>query len=470
MTYAMTKPCHCRPQRTKRRPTETVHWATVNVFGRANRECRRSPGFTIGPERLEPKITPLDPRNPQQLRNTGQTKDDGARGNRTAIRFIRALLFGLLLFAVGMAALSAASFAQIGVSITIGPPPLPVYEQPPCPGEGYIWTPGYWAYDYDYGDYYWVPGTWVMVPEVGLLWTPGYWGWGGGSFVFYEGYWGPRIGFYGGIDYGYGYFGEGYEGGRWDNGRFFYNRAVNNVNVTNIHNVYNTTVINNTTVNRVSYNGGNGGINVRPRPEEEAAAHERHIPPAALQTQHVQAARADPQLRASVNQGKPPVAATPKPGAFSDRAVVPAKQAGGPYNPPPNRAPGEPGANTPVPRPENNVARPSSAVHPNDLPPAARPSAPNTGTPKLDQKYQQQREKQFAKQDQERQKLEQKQEQEHQRLTQQNANEARKQQVEQQHQQQTQQLQQKQEKEQQKSQAKQPPERPNQSKPPKEKP
>ena len=64
---------------------------------------------------------------------------------------------------------------------------------------------------------------------------------------------------------------NGYEGGRWDNGRFFYNRSVNNVNVTNIHNVYNTTVINNTTVNRVSYNGGNGGINARPTPEQEAA-------------------------------------------------------------------------------------------------------------------------------------------------------------------------------------------------------
>src|SRR5712692_2074374 len=176
-----------------------------------------------------------------------------------------------------------------GVLIIIAPPALPVYEQPLCPSEGYLWIPGYWAYGDD--DYYWVPGTWVMPPEVGLLWAPGYWGWGGDRFIFYEGYWGPRVGFYGGIVYGFGYFGHGYEGGRWDNGRFFYNRSVNNVNITNIHNVYNTTVINNTTVNRISYNGGNGGINERPRPEEEAAAHERHIPPAAVQTQHAQAAR-----------------------------------------------------------------------------------------------------------------------------------------------------------------------------------
>ena len=151
-----------------------------------------------------------------------------------------------------------------------------------------------------------VPGTWVEAPEVGVLWTPGYWAWRRDGFFFNEGYWGPHIGFYGGIVYGFGYFGEGYEGGRWDNGRFFYNRSVNNVNVTEIHNVYNTTVINNTTtVNRVSYNGGNGGINARPRSADEMAARDRHIPPVSVQAQHVQAARTNPQLRASVNRGKP---------------------------------------------------------------------------------------------------------------------------------------------------------------------
>src|SRR6266704_3339700 len=174
------------------------------------------------------------------------------------IPFIRSLLLVLVVIFV-----SAAAFSQVGISITFGPPALPVYEQPLCPQEGYIWTPGYWAYDYDDGDYYWVPGTWVLVPEVGFLWTPGYWAWVDDSFVFYEGYWGPHVGFYGGIVYGFGYFGVGYEGGRWENGQFYYNRSVNNVNITNIYNVYNTTVINNTAVNRVSYNGGNGGINAR---------------------------------------------------------------------------------------------------------------------------------------------------------------------------------------------------------------
>ena len=83
-------------------------------------------------------------------------------------------------------------------------------------GRVIIWTPGYWAYANDYDDYYWVPGTWVMAPEPGLLWTPAYWGWGGNGYVFYQGYWGQQVGFYGGISYGYGYFGEGYQG---DGGR-----------------------------------------------------------------------------------------------------------------------------------------------------------------------------------------------------------------------------------------------------------
>jgi hypothetical protein len=85
----------------------------------------------------------------------------------------------LLLFVMVMLALPV-SFAQVRISVNFAPPDLPVYDQPPCPDEGYIWIPGYWGWDGD--DYYWVPGTWVMAPEVGLLWTPGYWGWGGDSF------------------------------------------------------------------------------------------------------------------------------------------------------------------------------------------------------------------------------------------------------------------------------------------------
>jgi len=163
--------------------------------------------------------------------------------------------------------ISVSSFGQGAVAVTIAPPELPVYEQPICPEEGYLWTPGYWAWDEDYGDYYWVPGTWVPAPEVGFLWTPGYWAWGGRGFTFYEGYWSYQVvGFYGGINYGHGYFGRGFEGGHWDNGRFFYNRSVNNVDVTIIHNVYESPV-NIGNASRVSHNGGEGGIDALPTPQ-----------------------------------------------------------------------------------------------------------------------------------------------------------------------------------------------------------
>jgi hypothetical protein len=100
---------------------------------------------------------------------------------------------------------------------------------------------------------------------------------------------------------------------------------VNNISTTNITNVYNKTVINNVTVNRVSYNGGNGGVRAQPTPAEEAATRERHIAVTPAQSQHDQTARSTPELRASRNQGHPPIAATPRPATFSGPGVVPAK-------------------------------------------------------------------------------------------------------------------------------------------------
>ena len=94
-------------------------------------------------------------------------------------------------------------------SVNVPPPELPVYDQPPIPGDGYVWTPGYWAWGDDIQDYYWVPGTWVPAPEPEYLWTPGYWAATGVAFFWHPGYWGPHVGFYGGVNYGYGYGGRG---------------------------------------------------------------------------------------------------------------------------------------------------------------------------------------------------------------------------------------------------------------------
>jgi hypothetical protein len=353
------------------------------------------------------------------------------------LRVLRSLLLALILLSI-----PTPSSSQVRITVAFGPPALPVYEQPLCPGDGYIWTPGYWAWEPDDEDYYWVPGTWVLAPEVGFLWTPPYWAWENGAYVFYDGYWGPHVGFYGGVVYGFGYFGYGFVGGRWDNRRFFYNRSVTNINIVNIHNVYEQRV-ENVTINHISYNGGPGGISARPRREDEIAARDRHISPAPVQRQHFEAARANRELRASANHGRPPVAATFRPGDFHERAV-PAREAGAPYNPPPNR-----GRNRPA-----GKGRAGPAAHPKDLPPVERPGPPNTGNANRDRKYQQQQEKLFSRQEHERQKLDQQQEREHQRLAKQNANEARRQQVEQRHQQQTEQLQQRHQQQQQRLQEK----------------
>jgi hypothetical protein len=198
--------------------------------------------------------------------------------------------------------------------VNIAPPPLPIYEQPPIPAPGYIWAPGYWAYDYAFG-YYWVPGTWVMAPYVGALWTPGYWGWNDTAYVFYPGYWGLSVGYYGGIDYGFGYTGIGYYGGYWDNGAFYYNTAVNRVGSVNITTVYNKTVIENTTATRASFNGPNG-VAAQPTAAQLAAAHERRTGPVSAQVRQQTLASHNQALRASVNHGTPAITATPRAGVF----------------------------------------------------------------------------------------------------------------------------------------------------------
>jgi hypothetical protein len=231
-----------------------------------------------------------------------------------SIGSIRLLILALVLLA------SASSFGaevSVGVSIQVGPPELPVYEQPECPASGYLWAPGYWAYGPD--GYYWVPGTWVAAPRPGLLWTPGYWGWARSGYFWHEGYWGPHVGFYGGIRYGFGYTGNGFSGGYWKSGAYCYNRAVTNVNVTVVHNTYTKTVVNNTAVGRVSFNGGAGGTLAKPNARELVAARESHVPATAEQMQHRQTAGSDRELLASANHGQP---------ALAKRASAPAAKEG----------------------------------------------------------------------------------------------------------------------------------------------
>jgi hypothetical protein len=209
--------------------------------------------------------------------------------------------------------------AQIGVSVSIhlAPPALPVYVQPPLPAPGYLWTPGYWSYG-DAG-YYWVPGVWVQPPSAGVLWTPGYWGFAGGVYGWHAGYWGPHIGFYGGVNYGFGYGGVGFFGGEWRGGAFAYNSAVANFGGVHVTNVYeNRTIVTQNTIvnaNHTCFNGG-AGIVSRPTAIEMQAASEQHIQPTANQVQHQNFAAQDRSQLASVNHGSPATTATSNVNAY----------------------------------------------------------------------------------------------------------------------------------------------------------
>jgi hypothetical protein len=235
----------------------------------------------------------------------------------------------ITLLAVAYPAASFAGFFGVGVTVGFAPPPLPVYVQPPCPAPGYIWTPGFWAYSADDQDYYWVPGTWVVARTFGWLWTPGYWGLIDAEYVWHEGYWGPHVGFYGGINYGFGYFGSGFVGGYWRDHDFYYNRSVTNVSNVSITNVYNRTVINNNSYGtRPSFNGRNG-VEARPTHGDLLAAREPHRALTAPQRSQSLSARTLPSSLASVNHGHPQIAATPRPGVFHGQGVMPSRYAGG---------------------------------------------------------------------------------------------------------------------------------------------
>ena len=275
------------------------------------------------------------------------------------------LLRGLVLAAPAVTL--SACVAQVGVEAPGGgyvqpgyvevqareaPPPLPDYDQPPCPEDGYLWTPGYWSWGG--GGYFWVPGTWVQPPRVGVLWTPGYWGFAGGIYAFHAGYWGPHVGFYGGVNYGFGYTGVGFAGGAWQGNHYAYNRAVTNVNVTVVHNTYNTTVVNNVTVNRISYNGGAAGIAAAPSAQDRQFSREQHVPATPLQQQHSQQAAQNPALFARANGGHPAIAATPRPAAFNAPGVVGSRGAPaqpGPRPPQPNLTPRPQGQQAEAPTP-----------------------------------------------------------------------------------------------------------------------
>jgi hypothetical protein len=283
-----------------------------------------------------------------------------------------AVVLGLLLTPV--------AWAQAAVSINIAPPPLLAYVQPPVPGDGYIWTPGYWSWSALDADYYWVPGTWVLAPNEGDLWTPGYWAFENAGYFWHIGYWGSRVGFYGGVNYGYGYSGTGYQGGRWNHGAFQYNRALSNVNTRIVHNVYGTSTVGQQSLNRVSFNGGVNGLTARPTGSQRQLQSAEHAGPSADQVAHETAARALPTQRAHGPPDVPQVAATPRPSEFAAPGVenVRSAPAARPTRPAAPRAPmAEP------PRPAQRV--PADRA-PEQHAPEQRPQPPHQEAPTRDER------------------------------------------------------------------------------------
>jgi hypothetical protein len=196
----------------------------------------------------------------------------------------------------------ASSSAYIGISVGFAPPAIPIYAQPYCPGPGYFWVPGYWAWNGF--DYYWVPGYWAFPPRIGFYWTPGYWAYDGGRYFFNDGYWGPTVGFYGGINYGYGYTGVGYWGAQWVGSTLRYNTAVTRVNTAVIKNTFVNKNIVTATSTRASFNGP-GGVTAKATAQEQAATKAEHIAPTTEQQSRVEAAKNNPALLAKNNHGKP---------------------------------------------------------------------------------------------------------------------------------------------------------------------
>jgi hypothetical protein len=212
--------------------------------------------------------------------------------------------------------------AQVATGVTAGsqpPPPIPDYPQPPSPAPDYVWAPGYWGWNAAANNYYWTPGLWARPPRVGLMWTPGYWAWRNGVYAFMGGHWGPRVGYYGGVNYGHGYAGAGYQGGEWRNGRFFYNVTVTNVAGPAVAFSFRRPVPP-PPPSRVSFAGGPGGVMWRPTPDEAAERQGPHVPPTMEQAQREHEAMAEPRLRAGAPgapaavaemQRRPPMAGPP---------------------------------------------------------------------------------------------------------------------------------------------------------------
>jgi WXXGXW repeat (2 copies) len=89
---------------------------------------------------------------------------------------------------LGTAAIPAMARVSGSLDIEVGPPP-PRMEIVPPPRHGYVWSPGYWAWDGD--DFVWRDGRW-LAQRRGYDWEPDHWEHRDHHYQFGPGHWERR--------------------------------------------------------------------------------------------------------------------------------------------------------------------------------------------------------------------------------------------------------------------------------------
>jgi hypothetical protein len=153
------------------------------------------------------------------------------------------------------------------------------------------------------------------------------------------------------------------------------------VNRTIIHNVYDSTVTNQrASSNRVSFNGGPHGVNARPISSQLSAARQRHVPMTSEQLQHQRAARTNGAMLASLNHGRPDVAASTRPEPLGNRSAAPVNRGANKERAATSKLAPRP---VPAPKPAPFRAERHSSLAPKSEPsrPGRTPAHPSTPTP-----------------------------------------------------------------------------------------
>ena len=103
-------------------------------------------------------------------------------------RFLKSASQGLILAAVFSAATACATAAPRGrVYVRVGPPAPIMETRIVAPGRGYVWIPGYHAWDGR--AYVWRPGRWDRGPRASAHWVAPRWVHDRHGWYLVEGHW-----------------------------------------------------------------------------------------------------------------------------------------------------------------------------------------------------------------------------------------------------------------------------------------